>query len=189
MDETQAGRRNADEARLEALFQRHYRDVVGYVRRRAGADVVDDVVADTFLVAWRRLDEVPVDARPWLLAVARKTLATHRRSAARQRSLLVKLEPSSEVEEADRPWEGHVSKALARLSETDREAITLIAWEGLTPREAALVVGQSPVAFRVRLHRAKRRLRQRLEDLEPSNEHELGPVATQIAVTKGGLKR
>ena len=77
---------------MEALFQRHYRDVATYVRRRAKPDLVEDVVAETFLVAWRRLDEVPVDARPWLLGVARKTLATQRRSGARQRSLLTKLE-------------------------------------------------------------------------------------------------
>ena len=171
---------------MEALFRRHYRDVAAYVRRRAEPDVVEDVVAETFLVAWRRLDAVPVDARPWLLGVARKTLATQRRSVARRRSLLTKLEAApSPSGQADPPDDLGVVAALQRLPEKDREAITLVAWDGLSPNEAARVVGQTPVAFRVRLHRAKRRLRQRLEAPEAGSEVR----ATEIPFTLGGLKR
>lgn len=152
------------EARLETVFRRHYRDVALYVRRRAEPDLVEDVVAETFLVAWRRLDEVPTNARPWLLGVARKTLSTQRRSTARRRSLATRLEAAeSPAEGSDQPSELGVAEALLRLSERDREAITLVAWEGLSPSEAALVAGQSPIAFRVRLHRAKRRLREQLD--------------------------
>lgn len=155
---------------MEALFRRHYRDVAAYVRRRAEPDLIEDVVAETFLVAWRRLPEVPVDARPWLLGVARKTLATQRRAVARRRSLVTKLESvRGPAERTERSDELAVTDALMRLSENDREAITLVAWEGLSPREAALVVGQSPTAFRVRLHRAKRRLRERLEAATPQD--------------------
>lgn len=160
----------ADEARLEALFRAHYRDVAAYVRRRAEPDLVEDVVAETFLVAWRRLDQVPGDARPWLLGVARKTLATQRRSTARRHSLLTKLEGAQGRSDREQPGELSVAEALGRLSEKDREAITLVAWEGLSPNEAALVLGQSSVAFRVRLHRAKRRLRERLEARQHTRE-------------------
>jgi RNA polymerase sigma-70 factor (ECF subfamily) len=167
-----------DEERMEALFRRHYREVAAYVRRRAEPDLVEDVVAETFLVAWRRLDRVPAEARPWLLAVARKTLATQRRSLARRRSLLTRLEAAGRPDERDeQPSELGVADALEHLSEKDREAITLVVWDELSPNEAAVVVGQSPVAFRVRLHRAKRRLRRLLEthELAPDNTFGLWP--------------
>jgi RNA polymerase sigma-70 factor (ECF subfamily) len=187
MAETDRDRMSPEE-RLESLFRRHHGDVAAYVRRRATPDLVDDVVAQTFLVAWRRLADVPADPRPWLLGVARKTLATQRRSAARRRSLLTKLETSQRPSGTEDPMsELGVSEALAQLREKDREAITLIAWDGLTPQEAARVLGESPVTFRVRLHRAKRRLRQRLEARGRSRA--LGIVGTEIALTKGALKK
>ena len=188
MDEKIGEDRAGAEARLETLFRCYYSAVAAYVRRRAEPDLVDDVVAETFLVAWRRLDDVPADARPWLLGVARKTLATQRRSVTRRHSLLAKLETARRpVQADDSVSELGISEALARLSAKDREAITLIAWEGLTLREAAAALGQSPAAFRVRLHRAKRRLRQRLEARGPSQDNAL--VATEIALTRGGMKK
>src|SRR5205814_10156639 len=106
---------------------------------------------------------VPGAARPWLLGVARKALATQRRSRTRRGSLQDRLEATATLQERDRqPSELGVADALLRLSAKDREAITLVAWDGLSPSEAAVVVGQSPVAFRVRLHRAKQRLRRRV---------------------------
>lgn len=190
MDETPPAEQREDEARLEALFRRHYRDVAAYVRRRAEPDLVEDVVAETFLVAWRRLEDVPVDARPWLLGVARKTLATQRRSRARRRALLTRLEATSGPNErAGHPSELGVAEALMHLSAKDREAITLVAWDGLSPHEAALVVGQSAVAFRVRLHRAKRRLRQRLETRQVSRENTVELTPRKVPLAGGGLKR
>jgi RNA polymerase sigma-70 factor (ECF subfamily) len=164
-----------NEARMEDLFRRHYRDVAAYVRRRAASEVVEDVVAETFLVAWRRLDDVPADARPWLLAVARKTLATQRRSRARRGSLQAKLEAArGPAELSEAPRELGLAEALRQLSAKDREAITLVAWDGLSPKEAAVVLGQSPVAFRVRLHRAKQRLRRLLEAPQVSRANTYG---------------
>jgi RNA polymerase sigma-70 factor (ECF subfamily) len=189
MDEKRAADRAAAEARLEMLFRRHHRDVAAYVRRRAGPDLVDDVVAETFLVAWRRLEHVPAEARPWLLGVARKALATQRRSASRRRSLATRLQESSRTVEPGEVASGSgVTDALARLTEKDREAITLIAWEGLTPKEAAATLGHSPVAFRVRLHRAKRRFRGLLEPLPPQADG-AGLVPTDEALTRGALKK
>jgi RNA polymerase sigma-70 factor (ECF subfamily) len=180
--------RSEDVARMEALFNRHYRDVAAYVRRRAEPDVVEDVVAETFLVAWRRLGEVPADARPWLLGVARRTLATQRRSLARRRSLVARLETvQTGLEPAEEPGSRGVADALLRLSDKDREAITLVAWDELSPSEAAVVVGQSAVAFRVRLHRAKRRLRRQLDARQPQEENRLELVAAEPVT--GGAKR
>jgi RNA polymerase sigma-70 factor, ECF subfamily len=181
------GERSKDrEARLEALFQRHYRDVALYVKRRADPDLVEDVAAETFLVAWRRLDEVPANARPWLLGVARKTLSTHRRSAGRRGSLVTKLEAdASSAGWSDQANASGVAEALMRLSAKDREAITLVAWEGLSPSEAAVVVGQSPMAFRVRLHRAKRRLREQLDASVETGEGEHSVSPREIPLTGG----
>jgi RNA polymerase sigma-70 factor, ECF subfamily len=187
--DSELGDRTGAGARLETLFRRHYVDVAAYVRRRAEPDLVEDVVSETFLIAWRRLDDIPAAARPWLLGVARKTLATQRRSATRRRALAAKLDETAQrpVDADDCASDLGISEALAQLSENDREAITLIAWDGLNAREAAVVLGQSPVGFRVRLHRAKRRLRQRLEADGRSQPNAL--VAPEIALTRGGLKK
>jgi RNA polymerase sigma-70 factor, ECF subfamily len=190
MSETPRAERSHDEARMEALFRRHYRDVAGYVRRRTDPDLVEDVVAETFLVAWRRLDHVPVDARPWLLGVARKTLATQRRSLHRRGSLVTRLQAvESNGGRDDQLDDLGIADALQRLPEKDREAITLVAWEGLSPQEAARVLGQTPAAFRVRLHRAKRRLRHRLEARAAASDRSSEPRTTDTPLTLGGLKR
>ncbi|HUA47587.1 MAG TPA: sigma-70 family RNA polymerase sigma factor [Solirubrobacteraceae bacterium] len=171
--------------RFERLFRRHHGAVVAYVRRRAPAEAVDDVVGETFLVAWRRLDDVPVQELPWLLAVARNVLATQRRGAGRRRALALRLgsvtgfgaaesEASFSVDGVD----SRLLAALAMLSEKDREALTLTAWDGLDPHEAAVVLGESSGSFRVRLHRARKRLRRLLDEHPPlapprSEQHRL----------------
>jgi len=168
-------------AGVEALFHSHYAAVSAYVRRRAPAESVDDVVAETFVVAWRRWERVPVDdALPWLLAVARNVIATQRRGMQRRSALAVRLRRFAEaqtfepagVEDPD----GGIASALAALGEKDREALTLIAWDGLTPREAAAVLGELPATFRARLHRAKRRLRRLVEERAHHEEQTDSPT-------------
>ena len=165
--------------RLEQLFRAHEPAVVAYVRRRARGDVVDDIVAETFLVAWRRLDDIPEEALPWLLGVARRVLSTHRRAAGRRQRLCVRLiatHSSTHVETPDRV-EDRVSAALARLSAKDREALILVAWDGLTPQQAADALGEPAGRFRVRLHRAKQRMKALLD--APSPPQELAPLRSQ----------
>jgi RNA polymerase sigma-70 factor (ECF subfamily) len=157
--------------RLEALFRQHHQAVSAYARRRVSADAADDVVANTFVVAWRRLDDVPEDALPWLLAVARNVIATQRRGSMRRGALHARLQGAEPRGEAAAESGGHVAAALARLAERDREAITLIAWDGLRPAEAAAVLGQSAATFRVRLHRARRRLRRELDRGDVADRH------------------
>jgi RNA polymerase sigma-70 factor, ECF subfamily len=150
--------------RMERLFRSHYASVVRYVRSRTSAETADDAVAETFLVAWRRLEEVPEEPLPWLLGVARNVIATQQRGARRRSALSSRLQDAVE-DDAHASGEelSGVAVALASLPEKDREALTLIAWDGLAPKEAATVMGTSAGAFRVRLHRAKRRLRTALE--------------------------
>jgi len=132
--------------------------VRSYVLRRSVGVVVDDVVADTFLVLWRRLDEVPEEVRPWLLGVARRVLADHRRATRRQRSLAGRLARERERPDVSPLPDGlseELAGALRGLTEQEREALLLVAWDGLSPREAAVVVGCPSAAFRARLHRAR----------------------------------
>jgi len=143
--------------RFEEIYAEHREAVRAYVRRRAPEDAVDDVVADVFVVCLRRLDRVPEEPLPWLYAVARKTLANERRR--RERSA-----PAGSVVARDPEPAGDaaLASAFAALSERDREILRLVAWEGLPLRDAAVVLGCSAVACRVRYHRARSRLAARL---------------------------
>ena len=151
------------EKRFHDVYVRHVDDVRAFVRRRTEADAVEDVVAETFLVCWRKLDRLPSQPLPWLYAVARKTLANHRRAVARP------LVPADESRALDAPElvdDALLADAFALLAEPDREILRLVAWEQLSLREAAAALGCSYVACRVRFHRARRRLAAGLATLE-----------------------
>jgi RNA polymerase sigma-70 factor, ECF subfamily len=150
--------------RFEQVFDEHFRAVSAYARRRAAKAEAEDVVAETFLVAWRRLDEVPSDAKPWLLGVARRVLANQRRAAGRRLALAQRMAQERAAEPEHRP----ILEALERLSDSDRELLLLLAWDGLSTTEAAATLGCSRPAVKVRLHRARHRLRAELERLEPT---------------------
>jgi RNA polymerase sigma-70 factor (ECF subfamily) len=186
--------------RFELLYAKYAPAVKAYVLRRAEASTADDVVAEVFVVCWRRFEEVPVDPLPWLLGVARRVLSTQRRGERRRGALQERLAGQAGGEMVDAPEdfvtaaptdfatsrsadiagdspsasrylsEGALAvvtdpalvAALARLSESDRELLLLIAWDGLSPAEAATVLGVKPATARVRLLRARRRLTQAL---------------------------
>ena len=155
-------------ARFELLFQEHYPRVLGYGLRRTSPQEAHDVAAETFLVAWRRLESIPPEPLPWLLSVARKTLANKKRSEGRRAALERRLRsepsgvPGSDPADDVAATEGLLT-ALRELSEKDRETLLLVAWDGLGPNEAATVLGCSRSTFSVRLHRARRRLMKALE--------------------------
>jgi RNA polymerase sigma factor (sigma-70 family) len=151
--------------RFTALYDRHYRSVLGYTLLRAGQDAAEDVVSETFLVAWRRLDDLPDPPLPWLLGVARNLLYKQYDSGRRRQALadrvtaLTRTEDLAGPDVAERVVERDAARAaLGSLGERDVEALVLATWYGLSPREAARVVGCSAAAFTVRLHRARKRL-------------------------------
>lgn len=152
-----------DVRRFEAIYRQHFGSILAYARRRLPARA-EDVVAETFLVAWRRLDDVPADALPWLYGVARRVIADSRRTSRRQEALTDRLaavqEPSStEPTETD----PELLAALARLSTRERELLLLVHWEDLEPRRAALALGCARATVATRLWRAHRRLRTELD--------------------------
>ena len=170
-------------AQMDVLFTSHAADVYAFALRRTSRSAAQDVVSETFLVAWRRFDSVPEAPKPWLLGVARRVLANQRRSDGRQTALRTRLgssDPNTSEQDAAELAEPHASygdsavlAALAGLAPSERDAMTLIAWDGLSAEEAAIVLGCSRAAFYVRVHRARRRLVAALGTaIDPSNEQE-----------------
>ena len=150
--------------RLEALFVEHAGAVRAYARRRIDVATADDTVSEVFVVAWRRLEEVPPDALPWLLACARRVLANQRRGGRRRAALTDRLSiTSGSVTSGADFGDGVLARALAELSDRDREVLLLIAWEGLEPVRAAAALECSRPALAVRVHRARRRLAAAIE--------------------------
>jgi RNA polymerase sigma-70 factor (ECF subfamily) len=163
----------------QVQFSRLYRDqgraILAYALRRVESrEDAADVLAETFLIAWRRLAEVPADpeARLWLYAVARRVIANLHRSERRRTRLGGRLAESLRTElathSAPSGEAAEVLRAMAGLSGEDRELLLLVAWEGLSPSEAAKVIEVSSLAARSRLHRARRRLRALIEGSKPA---------------------
>ena len=159
-------RTDDDAERLEALFRGRCAIVLEYaLRRGATLDEAEDVVSETFVVALRRLEEIPENSVPWLLGVAHKLLANQRRGRRRRTELGNKLkvagtefatpfrDPVEALEARDR-----LRAAFAHLPKWDQEALSLLSWEGLSSAEAAEVMGCSRGHFDVKIWRARRRL-------------------------------
>lgn len=155
---------DSDADRLAGLFVQHAPRVFAYVRRQVARADVDDIVSDTFMVAWRRRGEVPEDALPWLLVVARKTVANWRRTTARRPTTDFTETALDQLAGADPSVEELVVarttmlKALGKLNADERECLLMIAWDGLSTKQAAAVADCSVGTFSVRLHRARQHL-------------------------------
>lgn len=150
---------------FEHVYEDCYEAVLRYAARRVAPEAVQDVVADTFLAAWRRYGDLHGEPLPWLLGIARRTAANHRRSGSRRAALRARLSGERlACRDALDDRDPDVGAALAALSARDREALTLVAWDGLEHRVAASVMGCSTGAFTVRVHRARRKLEQSLAD-------------------------
>jgi RNA polymerase sigma-70 factor (ECF subfamily) len=142
-------------------------------------------VAEVFLAAWRRLDEVPAGdaARAWLYAAARRVLANQRRSTRRRAALAERLAPEAAREESPRESEESlVREALRRLGPLDREVLLLSEWEGLSPAQIASVVRCPKATARTRLYRARRRFRSAFEDLTAGQDVERCRGASPLRV-------
>jgi RNA polymerase sigma-70 factor (ECF subfamily) len=174
----------ADADRFTRIYREAYPRVLGYALRHAAADAAREAVAETFLVAWRRLADVPEPALPWLLVVTRNVIADQRRGGRHADVLLAEVErlAATHPDVSEEVVERHiVLRAAAALPEADREALLLTVWDCLGNRAAATVAGCSIGAFAVRLHRARRRLRDELARLDdngvpvaPTTRREVG---------------
>lgn len=185
----QAGER---ERRFEKIFVASYPRVLAYaLRRTEDRASAEDVVSEIFLIVWRRLESVPHDPLPWILRTARNVLLNRRRTVRRRGDAqpsdshaIETPDPGTAIPEliADRDAFATAFKSL-RLS--DREVLTLVAWDGLEPREAAKVLGCSAAAFSIRLHRARRRLLKELRasghSLGEDNQHSQGRARPDAA--------
>lgn len=183
MNETEPGSEEAVLATRRRRFDELYREchgpVLGYVLRRTeSSDDAADAIAETFLIAWRRLDEVPPgpESRLWLYGVARRVLANLRRGERRRSSLADRLHAELAVAPSRVEHTGELAELAAtfrRLPEDDREVLALEGWEELDRAQIAGVLGCSRNAVRIRLHRARRRLARQLADQAPAEESHL----------------
>ena len=170
--------RSAAEARFAEIFA-HLGLLTAYARRR-GARAPEEIAAEAMTIAWRRLADVPRDdPRPWLIATARNLALADRRRHWAALQHIEGIEPEAAPQAPTLELDPELEVALKALSESDREALLLVAWEDLTPSAAAASLGISAAAFRVRLHRARRRLlyelgsstgRRQPENCQPSLE-------------------
>lgn len=165
------------EHRFREIFTSTYVDLLRFVERRVHPTHAEDVVADAYLGAWRRLPEVPVDlgdARAWLFGVARRTMMTGVRGEQRRNALSVRIAEleSRDVAESDSDLIARrvdISRAWKQLSAVHQEALALAIWDGLDSPQAAAVLGISPVAYRLRLSRGRRALRAIADALPPAD--------------------
>jgi RNA polymerase sigma-70 factor (ECF subfamily) len=167
--------------RFEAAYRELYAPICGYALRRVHEpEDAAEVIAETFVTLWRRFDRCPQDdeLRPWLFGVARRVIANQRRGERRRSALGERLAanvlPTATAHAGETPNE--LARAFAALSESDRELLSLVAWEGLTRDELAVALGTSRAVVRLRLHRARKRLRDALPSaqvrLSGGQEHE-----------------
>jgi RNA polymerase sigma-70 factor (ECF subfamily) len=160
---------DADVTRFEAIYSSCATAVLAYLMRRLPDADAKDVAAETFVVVWRRLAEVPSDPMPWVIGIARNQVRNASRSERRRTALTARVrDMATGTRWQDLPEHAAVAPddlvwALAVLSEADREVLILVAWDQLDAKQSAEVLGCTTSAFRVRLHRARKRLTTQLE--------------------------
>jgi len=170
--------------RFAVLFDRHAPHIHRYLARRAGRQVADDLVAETFLTAFAKRDRYDLgysDARPWLYGIATNLVGQHRRDEARQYRIMQRAVAEPEVSDhADRVAAGVTAQAthallkaaLAALPAGDRDVLLLIAWEQLTYQEVSRALAIPAGTVRSRLHRARTKVRQVLAGTDAAATYE-----------------
>jgi RNA polymerase sigma factor (sigma-70 family) len=154
--------------RFRQIYAEHRPAICAYLARRTDREYVDDLAAETFTAAWRRLPAEIEDPLPWLYGVARNVLHNHRRRVSGRARMLDRLVARTSRAPGGEPHDvvladPLLASAFARLSQREREAICLVAWEGLDLERAAAAAGCSNATFRARLSRGRAKLRAALE--------------------------
>ena len=164
-----------DQRSFDAFVREVAEPVRRYLARRTDPDTAEEAFAEVLLVCWRRVDELPSDPLPWVYVVARNCLANAERSRRRRARLAGRLRtlerPQVVQGPAEDPDHTALHEALAGLRKDDAEVLRLWAWEQLDTGEIATVLGVSPNAAAIRLHRAKRRLREELGKTTAATGH------------------
>jgi RNA polymerase sigma-70 factor (ECF subfamily) len=163
--------------RFEALAPGLVDPLRRYLARRTDPATADDVLAETLLVCWRRLDDLPAEPLPWAYGVARNCLANATRGVRRQERLAARIatvDPPAVASPGPGQDDGgpDLVEALGALREEDAELLRLWAWERLTPAEIAAVLDITPNAASIRLHRAREKLREELRKSGAAAGHE-----------------
>ncbi|MFI1734251.1 RNA polymerase sigma factor [Streptomyces acidicola] len=177
------------------VYEECYPRVLAYATSLVGRQVGEDITSETFTVAWRRVRDIAQPALPWLLGVARNLVRELRRRDSHQYALAAA--EAQRISSGARTDVGDVAadvtdreaalQALASLSDADRELLTLIAWHGLSAKQAARVLGCTTATLTVRLHRARRRLEKALEPAylaDTAPVPEAAPVPEPVSVQK-----
>lgn len=164
---------------FEKVYRESYRPVLRFLVRRMNQDSVEDAAAEVFTIAWRRWSDRRGEALPWLYGIARKVAANHRRAEGRAELLSQRvgevasqsaLGRQASAEDAVLARTDAVA-ALGALSDSDREALLLVSWDGLDAASAARVMGRSKAAFAVQLHRSRKKLERALaSDATPPDQ-------------------
>lgn len=155
------------EQRFTSMYQSNYHDLLRFVQRRAHPLIVDDIISETFLTAWRRREYLPSDVRPWLFVTARNLLFNANRSELKQSALSIALTPAeSQNEESLEEIGRRIDREAVwgQLPPMDQEVLALSFWDSLSSTEAARVLGCSRGAYSMRLSRARRHLALLLDD-------------------------
>jgi RNA polymerase sigma factor (sigma-70 family) len=168
--------------RFTELFDRYYAEIHGYVARRLGRSLAEDLASETFLIAFdrrRRYDVAYPSARPWLYGIASNLVARHRRAEVRRYRALSRADATHAVDgHAERvagrldarALRGRLAAALVEVADGDREVLLLVAWAQLSLEEAARALGIPAGTARSRLHRARRKTRAALVDADPQED-------------------
>lgn len=168
------------EQRFTELYERCYGSVYAYVVRRVGREGADEIVAETFLIAWRKFESLPSQPLLWLYGVARNVVMRQLAAGAREGRALAavanELAVSSVGAGSDAGGDAWLREAWQGLGVRDREVLALVAWEDLSITDAAAVLGCTAPAFSVRLHRARRRLTRRLAASKQKSSSQLSEV-------------
>ncbi|OLF14869.1 hypothetical protein BU204_25020 [Actinophytocola xanthii] len=161
------------------MYDEAYHRLLGYALGYLDRASAEEIVSEAFLVAWRRIDDVPPRELPWLLGVARNLIRERYRADQRLRDLCAELSTKARTDRAtvgdiaeDVTTRAAALRALTELSHEDRELLTLLAWHGLTNREVAQVLGCRTATLLVRVHRARHRLRAAMGPPDEVADHE-----------------
>jgi RNA polymerase sigma-70 factor, ECF subfamily len=184
-----------DEQRFVAVYNRLFRPVLRYALARVGPEQARDVVAETFLIAWRRFGELPAEPAAWLFGIARKVIAGQLRTSARQGALKVRLartglgipgpaDPAEEAAERD-----SALIALSQLGQHDQEVLIMAAWDGFSPEAGAEVLGITKAAYVTRLHRARKRLAAELAGLDAGKSWMSAPRHLDYAISRASSQQ